>query len=195
MIGFIGPMVSFVCILIASSILPGFSWATNALSDLGSWYRTDLGALQIVSAVLFNGGLIVTGFMMLYFNIWLIKQLRDLASKIALLLFVATSILLTGIGVFSEDFGLFHFWTAVPFFFSIPIALGISGLVWLRIIEMRLSALILIVLALSSVLVMIQLWPVLSIAVFETLEAVILMLGVWLIDVMHVRGRMKSILS
>jgi hypothetical membrane protein len=194
-IGFIGPVISFACILIATSILPGFSWASNALSDLGSWFRTDLGDLQIVSAILFNGGLIVTGFMIVYFMIWLIKQLRDLPSKIALLFFVGSAILLTGIGVFSEDFSFFHFWTAVPFFFSIPVALGITGVVWLRVTEMRTCAIILIVLALLSLLIMFQPWVVLSVAVFEILEAVVIMLGIWLMNIMHIQGRMRSILS
>jgi hypothetical membrane protein len=192
-IGFIGPIISFVCILISTLVLSGFDWGSNALSDLGSWYRTDLGELQIVSAILFNGGLIVTGLMILYFIIWLLKQTSDLPSKIAFLFFAGSSILLTGIGVFSEDFSLFHFWTAVPFFFSIPIALGVTGLVWLRMSELRAPAIILIILSLTSLLIMFQPWMSISIAVFETLLAIVMMGGIWLINYLHITGRMESI--
>jgi hypothetical membrane protein len=192
-IGFLGPMVSFVCILVTTSILPGFNWVSNALSDLGSWYRTDLGALQITSAILFNAGLIVTGLSVTYFMVWIIKQLRDASSKVALLFFVVSSILLTGIGIFSEDFALLHYWTAVPFFFSIPIALGITGLVWLRLPKMRAFAVLLIILSLLSLLIMFQPWVTLSTAVFEILEAIVVMSGIWLINIMHIQGRITSV--
>jgi hypothetical membrane protein len=192
-IGFLAPIIAFTCILISTIILSGFDWASNALSDLGSWFRTDLGNLQVVSAILFNGGLIVTGLLICFFTIWLMKQIRDMLSKIALLFFTGSSILLTGIGVFSEDFSFFHFWTAVPFFFSIPIALGLLGLVWLRVSEMRKPAIVLIMLALTSLLIMFQQWISLSIAVFETLEAIIMMGGIWLINLLHITGRMKTI--
>jgi hypothetical membrane protein len=194
-IGFIGPIIAFTCIILSTSILSGFDWASNALSDLGSWFRTDLGDLQIVSAILFNGGLILTGLMICYFIIWLVKQISDLLSKITLLIFAGSAILLIGIGVFSEDFSFFHFWTAVPFFFSIPIALGLTGLVWLRLSEMRLPAIALIILAITSLTIMFQPWVSLSIAVFETLEAIVMMGGIWLINFLHITGRMKIILN
>ncbi|MFW9957998.1 MAG: DUF998 domain-containing protein [Candidatus Odinarchaeota archaeon] len=193
MIGIVGPLISFICILISTLILSGFDWASNALSDLGSWFRTDLGNLQIVSAIVFNGGLIVTGLMIFYFIIWLVKQINDLPSKIVLLFFAGSAILLAGIGVFSEDFSFFHFWTAVPFFFSIPIALGLVGLVWIRLSEMRVPGIVLFILSLMSVLIMFQGWMSLSIAVFETIEAIVMMSGLYLINYIHFTGRMRSI--
>jgi len=193
LIGFIGPLISFGCILVSTFILSGFDWASNALSDLGSWFRTDLGDLQIVSAILFNSGLIVTGLMILYFVIWLMKQTSDLPSKIAFLFFAGSAVLLAGIGVFSEDFSFFHFWTAVPFFLSIPFVFGFTGLVWFRVSEMRMSAIILIILSLTSLLILFQPWISLSIAVFETLEAIVLMVGLYWINYIHLTGRMRSI--
>ncbi|MFW9960909.1 MAG: DUF998 domain-containing protein [Candidatus Thorarchaeota archaeon] len=193
MIGFIGPLISFSCILLSTSILSGFDWTSNALSDLGSWFRIDLGDLQIVSAILFNGGLIVTGLMILYFIIWLMKQTSDLPSKIAFLFFACSAVLLAGIGVFSEDFSFFHFWTAVPFFLSIPVVLGLTGLAWIRVSEMRMPAIILIILSLTSLVILFQPWISLSIAVFETLEAIVLMAGLYGINYIHLTGRMRSI--
>ena len=195
LIGFIGPMISFITIAASISILPGFSWSDNPLSDLGSWFRTDLGELQLVSAVLFNGGLIVTGLMVLYFIIWLIKQVTDTLSKVALSIFACSAILLAGIGVFSEDYHLGHILTAVPFFLSIPLALGVVGVVWLRLSEMRILGIVSIILCTISLLIMFQLGVTLSTAVFEILEAIVVMGWVWFVNYSHYTGRLSSILS
>ncbi len=188
-------MISFITIAASIAILPGFSWSDNPLSDLGSWFRTDLGELQIVSAILFNGGLIITGLMILYFIIWLIKQIGDTPSKVALSIFACTSILLAGIGIFSEDYHLGHILTAVPFFLSIPIALGVIGVVWLRLSEMRFLGIISIILCTISLLILFQLGVTLSTAVFEILEAIVVMGWVWLINYMHYSGRLSIILD
>ncbi|MHA1136992.1 MAG: hypothetical protein ACTSSE_10945 [Candidatus Thorarchaeota archaeon] len=44
-IGFLAPLVSFICIAIATSVIPNYDWAVNPLSDLGSWFRTDFRGL------------------------------------------------------------------------------------------------------------------------------------------------------
>ena len=195
LIGFIGPMISFITIAASISILPGFSWSDNPLSDLGSWFRSDLGELQFVSAVLFNGGLIITGLMVLYFIIWLIKQIGDTPSKVALSIFACTSILLAGIGIFSEDYHLGHIFTAVPFFLLIPIALGAIGVVWFRLSEMRFLGIVSIILCTISLLIMFQLAvTTLSTAVFEILEAIVVMGWVWFVNYSHYSGRLSSIL-
>lgn len=195
LIGFIGPMISFITIAASIAILPGFSWSVNPLSDLGSWFRTDLGELQIVSAVLFNGGLIITGFMVLYFIIWLIKQVTDTPSKVALSIFACSAILLAGIGVFSEDYHLGHILTAVPFFLSIPIALGTIGVAWLRLSEMKIPGTISILLFVTSLLLLFQYGTTLSTAVFEILESIVAMGWIWYVNYAHYTGRLSSILS
>lgn len=188
-------MISFITIAAAIAISPGFSWSVNPLSDLGSWFRTDLGELQILSAVLFNGGLIITGLMVLYFIIWLIKQIIDTPSKVALSIFACTAILLAGIGVFSEDYHLGHILTALPFFLSIPIALGVIGIVWLRLSEMRILGTISIILCIISVLILFQVGATLSTAVFEILEAIVVMGWVWFVNYSHYSGRLSHILG
>ncbi|MGY5870869.1 MAG: DUF998 domain-containing protein [Candidatus Thorarchaeota archaeon] len=193
-IGFLAPLIAMLCIAIATSILPNFDWSSNPLSDLGSWFRTDLGNLQILSAILFNGGLIVTGLLMAYFTVWLIKQSNDLPTKIGLLLFVGTSLFLAGVGVFSEDFPKPHLWTALPFFFSIPIALGVVGLVWLRFSEMRVIGVVSILFSLLSILIIVQPWIDLSIAVFEIVEALVAMGWLWFINYMQYTGKLSRVL-
>jgi hypothetical membrane protein len=194
-IGFLAPLVTFINIAIATSILPNFDWLSNPLSDLGSWYRTDLGSLQILSAILFNGGLIVTGLLIAYVMIQFIKQSNDLPTKFGFLLFTGSSLFLVGIGVFSEDFPLPHLLTALPFFFSIPIALGVVGLVWLRLSEMRIIGVASILFSLLSILIMFQPWIELSIAVFETLEAIVAMGWLWFVNYMHYAGKLAPVFT
>ena len=193
-IGFIAPLIPFLSIIICTAILPNFDWAINPLSDMGSWFRTDLGNLQILSAVLFNGGLITAGLLCAYFTIWIIKQSNDLPTKFGLLIFVVTSLLLAGVGVFSEDFPLPHLWTALPFFLSIPIALGVVGLVWLRLRETRTNGIISILFALLSILIMFQPGADLGIAVFETLEALVVMGWMWFVNYIQYSGKLSRVL-
>jgi hypothetical membrane protein len=192
-IGYLAPLVTIISIVICTAILPGFDWADNPLSDMGSWSRTDLGDFQILSAILFNGSLIVTGLLCAYFAIWMIKQFNDQLTKIALLLFVGNSLFLAGVGIFSEDFSFPHVVTAVSFFLSIPIALGIIGLVWLRLEEVRNIGIVSIMFALLSLLIMFQPWIDFSTAVFETLEALVVMGWLWFVNTMQYKGRFASI--
>lgn len=194
-IGFLAPLIININIIISTSILPGFDWAVNPLSDLGSWFRTDLGSLQILSAILFNGGLIVTGLLLAYVMVRFIKQSDDLLTKIGLLLFTGTSLFLAGVGVFSEDFPLPHLLTALPFFFSIPIAIGVLGLVWLRLSEMRVIGAVSILFSLLSILIMFQPWIDFSIAVFETLEALVAMVWLWFMNYMHYTGKLARVFN
>ncbi|MGY5859528.1 MAG: DUF998 domain-containing protein [Candidatus Thorarchaeota archaeon] len=194
-IGFLAPLIAMICIAISTSILPNFDWASNPLSDLGSWYRTDLGDLQILSAILFNGGLIATGLLIAYFIVWLVKQSNDLPTKIGLILFAGTALLLAGVGVFSEDFPLPHLLTALPFFFSIPIALSVVGLAWLRLSEVRAVGGVSILIGFLSILLIIQPWVPLSIAVFETKAALIATGWLWFINYAQYTGKLSRVLT
>ena len=59
--GFFAPLIALVAIALSIAISPGFSWFENALSDLGHYTRTDLGNFQLISAIVFNSGLVITG--------------------------------------------------------------------------------------------------------------------------------------
>ncbi|UCE09364.1 MAG: DUF998 domain-containing protein [Candidatus Thorarchaeota archaeon] len=175
------------------TLLPGYSWFENALSDLGSWYRTDLGELQVVSAVFFNGGLIVTGLFLLYYSQYFIRSLKDLPTKVAMIAFACTCVFLVGVGIFSEDFRLQHFIAALSYFLTIPIALGLVGLVWLRHKEIRWFAVVSLILAFISYIAIFQSWA--SIAFRELGEALIAIGWLWTVDFMHYTGRLTSIVK
>jgi len=191
--GFLGPLVALLSIPIAVLLLPGFSWQSNPLSDLGSWLRTDLGNLQILSAIVFNGGLIIGGLLLLYFTVSFFRMLNDWPTKIAMIAFMATCIFLASVGVFSEDFPLPHVLAALGFFLSIPIALGITGLAWLRFRELRLFAILTLVLSVVSYLTIFQAWA--SIAIRELVEALIAIGWIWVVNYLHYTGRLSSIVS
>jgi len=116
-----------------------------------------------------------------------------LPTKVGLSIFVGTSLLLAGVGVLSEDFPLPHLWTALPFFFSIPIALGVVGLVWLRFSEIRISGVGSLLFSLLSILLIVQPWIDLSISVFETLAALIATGWLWFVNYMQVSGKLLRV--
>jgi hypothetical membrane protein len=194
-IGFLSPLVSPLCIAIATSILPNYDWAVNPLSDLGSWSRIDLGDLQILSAIIFNGGLIVTGLLAVYVMLYFVKRSNDAPTKIGFLIFTGTSLLLAGVGFFSEDFPLPHVLTAVPFFLSLPIGLCVVGLAWVRFSEMRTYGIMSILFSLLSILIMFQPWLDLSVAVFEILEAFVAMTWILSVNYMHYTGRLAHVFN
>lgn len=119
LLGIIGPIIAISLILISIALSPWFSWQDNALSDLG---------VSSV-AILFNAGLIICGVFCTIFSIGFListdkkKWLRRIGSVILCLATIA----LIGIGVFSEDFGVLHFYFSVVFFVLLLIASLLLG--------------------------------------------------------------------
>ncbi len=119
LLGIIGPIIAISLILISIALSPWFSWWDNALSDLG---------VSSV-AILFNAGLIICGVFCTIFSIGFListdkkKWLRRIGSVILCLATIA----LIGIGVFSEDFGVLHFYFSVVFFVLLLIASLLLG--------------------------------------------------------------------
>lgn len=115
--GIVAPILAFS--LISASILTyeGFSWANNALSDLG--------VAPGVTPWLFNFGLVAAGLLSLAFAVLgLLSYLgKHYTGKIGALLFGLSSIALVFIGIFNESFSPTHYLVSVAFFLSAPIAL------------------------------------------------------------------------
>jgi hypothetical membrane protein len=129
LLGIIGPIIAISLILISIALSPWFSWWDNALSDLG---------VSSV-AILFNAGLILCGICCTIFSIGFListdkkKWLRRIGSVILCLATIA----LIGIGVFSEDFGILHFYFSVAFFVLLMIASLILGASMMMDAELR----------------------------------------------------------
>lgn len=130
--GLIAPLIALVAISLSILISPEFSWFENALSDLGHYTRTDLGNFQLVSAIIFNSGLIITGLLELSYVVPLIKKQNDLVNRLGLSVFGISALFLVLIGIFSENFSPTHFLVSVGFFATFPFAMWIVGVGMLR---------------------------------------------------------------
>nr|WP_272904844.1 DUF998 domain-containing protein [Halobacterium sp. TGN-42-S1] len=90
--------VAFVGILTAVASAPWFSWASNALSDLGV-----AGGL---TAALFNYSLTAAGVVALPFTWWLAATARSRFDYAAAVGFAVTAVCMAGVGLFPSDTAL-----------------------------------------------------------------------------------------
>ncbi len=190
LLGFLGPLIGMVSVLVSILIAPGFDWSSNALSDLGNWFREDIGSYPILRASIFNGGLVVGGVIIVCFVYLMIRELRDVPTKIVLMSFAASGIFLAGVGVFSENIPAGHVVSALGFFFTIPISMFLIGLAWIRIHAVRVYAVCLLLLAAASLLLF-QPWT--SIAVWEYTMSIVASVGIWFVDFLDLRGRLDEL--
>ena len=198
LIGFFAPFIALVGITVSILISPNFTWWGNALSDLGHYTRTDLGDLQLFSAIIFNTGLIVTGLMMLYFSISFIRELKDDITKIGLLIFVVSCLFLIAIGVFSENFSPTHFYVSVGFFLTFPFAMWAVMASWLRFPNLRWFAIVSLIIPFISLLMWTDLgigsiWD--GVAIPEIVTALSAILWVWIINNMHYNGQLSDVMK
>jgi hypothetical membrane protein len=124
--GIATPLLAFTCILTAIGSYPAFSWTNNALSDLG--------VIPGITGLLFNLGLIVSGFLSFTFAVLgLYIFLRaNWTGKIGSAIFAAATLALIAIGIFNENFSPTHYLVSVAFFMLAPISLFIlTGAFWL----------------------------------------------------------------
>lgn len=187
LLGFLGPLIGMVSVLVSILTAPSFDWASNALSDLGNWFRVDIGPNPILRASIFNIGLIAGGLIIVFFTYLMIRKLRDTPTRVALLSFAASGIFLAGVGVFSENIPAGHVVAALGFFFTIPISMFLIGLAWIRIRAIRVYAICLILLGAGSLLLF-QPWA--PIAVWEYTMSIMASVGIWFVDFLDLRGRL-----
>jgi hypothetical membrane protein len=139
--GIAAPIFGFSSIFIAISYSPWFRWTENALSDLG---------VKGFSAAVFNSGLVFSGLLLLVFSMSLTHLLgAGLLSRIGHSLFSIASVDLCLIGLFSEKFGILHFYVSVLFFTLLPLSLILIGV---RLIMSSLYKRLGFIILLSSVL-------------------------------------------
>lgn len=121
--GILSPFLAFLFIFLSVSFFQGFDFGRNALSDLAGWNASFL------SALFFNLGLIISGFLTLVFAFGLGKILPSgFLGVLGLYIFVLDAVALCLIGVFPETAGKIHFYVSVAFFAFFPVALFLIGL-------------------------------------------------------------------
>ena len=123
--GIMTPLVALVCISLAITYSPQFSWTENALSDLG--------IQEGITAPLFNYGLIISGFLALIFAKGIFSLMQtSIFGKIGATAFILDTITLIAIGVFPENAKPMHFYASVIFFLLFPISMFILTAALLR---------------------------------------------------------------
>jgi len=191
MVGFLGPLVAIVCILIAIFISPWFSWSDNALSDLGNYNN------GIAAAVVFNVGLIVTAVLMLYFTVTLLRALKDWPTRIGLIILVVSLGFLASIGVLSENFGSLHFYVSAGFFLPFPFAMWIIAISWLRYRKLWWFCLVSFLLPFVSLYMWTSYFggtlPWTGVAIPEIVTSVTAIGWIWVINLLHKWGLLKQI--
>ncbi len=190
--GGLAPLVALAAIIVSISISPWFDWFDNALSDLGNY---DNG---IVAAIIFNAGLVVTGVLVAWFVVWLLRRTSDVFTKVGFAIFLVSTIGLLLIGVFSENAGRIHFFVSVLFFFSFPFAMWTIGLSWLRFPGLRWFAVLSIVEPFESF----YLWwitfgrtaPWTGVAIPEILTALSAIVWLWIIILLLRRNDLSVVI-
>jgi hypothetical membrane protein len=191
LIGFIGPLIGLLSILVSILVSPAFDWSTNALSDLGSWVRTDLGAFQLISAISFNGGLIIAGLSTAYSAFTLFNAFQHRASAFAMTIFTQTGVLLFLVGIFAEDFIIPHALAAMGFFLTIPLAMGVMGASLVFKSELRVVGVLTLLGGIVAFLAMFTPWA--GIAPRELAEALVAILWLWSLNIMKLRGNLDTL--
>ncbi len=122
--GIVTPVLGFGMIFLAISTAPWFSWQGNALSDLG---------VDGITAVIFNGGLIMTGSVMAIFSLSVYEfGKEDMLGKAGFILLLLACIFLLGIGVFPETAGDIHLQFSVAFFVTLPVSIIVNSVYMIR---------------------------------------------------------------
>lgn len=107
LLGFIGPLIAYVCIGSSIYLSGWFSWKRNALSDLGHAQKSTV-------APIFNFGLLVAGFIIALYSV---KSLDRYAKNTSISL-TFSALMLQFIATFDETYGNLHFLASILFFIS-----------------------------------------------------------------------------
>jgi len=122
-LGIIGPLIAFVSILAAIAVSPWFTWAGNALSDLGHT------VLHPASAPIFNTGLIIAGIVTIFFGLGVFMKFKANAIAIvASVILLVADLALICVGLFPETMPPWHFIFSVTLFVSIALSLLFFGI-------------------------------------------------------------------
>jgi hypothetical membrane protein len=103
-----------------------FNWVNNALSDLG--------VQNGITPIIFNSGLVISGFLFVIFASGLFPFIgKRLVGKVGAAVFILASGALIGIGIFNESFSPAHYIFSVAFFMLFPISMLILvGAFWIE---------------------------------------------------------------
>lgn len=194
-IGFFAPLIALTTIAVSIILAPGFDWITNALSDLGNYTTYFLSPYKLVSAIVFNAGLVITGILMMLYTIWFLRWAKDALTKIGIIPLLLSLVFLIAIGICSENC-ILHYDVSVGFFLTFPFSMWIIGIVWLRFSNLRWFSVISIILPFLSVVMWADYLNGTSIwqqAVPEIVTAFSAIVWLWIINMMQYKGKLSMI--
>ena len=111
--GLVGPLLTYIFILVAISLAPWFSWTANALSDLGNIVT------HTASAPVFNYGLMIGGVVIILFAIGMVLEVKsNVMGLLGALTLVTSGLGIFFVGIFPENFLLEHAISAFTYFIS-----------------------------------------------------------------------------
>lgn len=111
LLGFLGPSLAILFVIVSIILAPWFSWEKNALSDLGQSVSSEV-------APIFNFGLMLGGFLIILYSITIFRKYNKYTTYF--LIFSGLSLQL--VGTFDEVYGWLHTQVSILFFASIGIA-------------------------------------------------------------------------
>ena len=109
--GIVGPLLAYACVGASIALSPWFTWQSSALSDLGHSIKSQV-------APLFNFGLLLTGFLTVFYSMTSYKKIAKYTSYFLVL----TGLALQLVATFDEVYGNLHFLVSVLFFVSLSFA-------------------------------------------------------------------------
>ena len=118
--GVISPIVGIFFTITSIILSPWFNWRNNALSDLGHSINSEVASL-------FNIGLLISGFLLIYYSISIFKN----HAKYTSYFLIFAGLMFQLVATFDEIYGYLHFQVSLLFF----VALGFVSLTY--IIEKR----------------------------------------------------------
>ena len=108
--GVVGPLLVYLSIVMSLVFSSGFSWETNALSDLGHAVSSEVASI-------FNLGLLLAGFVLMIYALTVFKKHAKYSSYCLLVFAFFVQLLAT----FNESYGSLHYIVAIPHFVMLSI--------------------------------------------------------------------------
>nr|MDO8133013.1 DUF998 domain-containing protein [Candidatus Njordarchaeum guaymaensis] len=143
--GILGQSFVFLCIFLAITVSPWFSWTNYALSNLGDLTKP-------ASAPIFNIGLIIGGIITVIFVLGLSMKTRTNAlGLVATILLFASGIGMIGVGIFPMNYLLPHAVSAFLIFIPLTVSLLLFGFAQVRSKPLRIFGVVSLVLGLVCV--------------------------------------------
>lgn len=102
---FVGVLQFGISLLLAEVTYPGYSVATNAISDLGATCKNGACLIVQPSSTIFNSSIVILGLLVLLTSYYLQKAFR---MRLLTIFLAIAALSMVGVGIFPETTGSLH---------------------------------------------------------------------------------------